>query len=93
MPHERLQEFAVIDYTREMVILALIAGEGKEEILGIAQYGIDDVTHTGEVGVVVRDDFAGPGCRHRAAVLSHLSGQAAGLCWDLPQRCSLKTGP
>jgi len=61
MPHERLQEFAVIDYTREMVILALIAGEGKEEILGIAQYGIDDVTHTGEVGVVVRDDFQGRG--------------------------------
>jgi len=61
MPHERLQEFAVIDYTREMVILALIAGEGKEEILGIAQYGIDDVTHTGEVGVVVRDAFQGRG--------------------------------
>jgi RimJ/RimL family protein N-acetyltransferase len=44
-----------------MVILALIAGEGKEEILGIAQYGIDDVTHTGEVGVVVRDAFQGRG--------------------------------
>jgi acyl-CoA hydrolase/GNAT superfamily N-acetyltransferase len=61
MPHERLQEFAVIDYTKEMVILALIPGEEKEEILGVAQYGIDEGTHTGEVGVVVRDDFQGRG--------------------------------
>jgi acyl-CoA hydrolase/GNAT superfamily N-acetyltransferase len=61
MPHERLQEFAVIDFTKEMVILALIPGEEKEEILGVAQYGIDEGTHTGEVGVVVRDDFQGRG--------------------------------
>jgi RimJ/RimL family protein N-acetyltransferase len=61
MPHERLQEFAVIDYTKEMVILALIPGEEIEEILGVAQYGIDEGTHTGEVGVVVRDDFQGRG--------------------------------
>jgi len=61
MPHERLQEFAVIDYTKEMVILALIPGEEKEEIFGVAQYGIDEGTHTGEVGVVVRDDFQGRG--------------------------------
>jgi acyl-CoA hydrolase/GNAT superfamily N-acetyltransferase len=61
MPHERLQEFSVIDYTKEMVILALIPGEEIEEILGVAQYGIDEGTHTGEVGVVVRDDFQGRG--------------------------------
>jgi acyl-CoA hydrolase/GNAT superfamily N-acetyltransferase len=61
MPHERLQEFAVIDYTKEMVILALIPGEEKEDVLGVAQYGIDEGTHTGEVGVVVRDDFQGRG--------------------------------
>jgi acyl-CoA hydrolase/GNAT superfamily N-acetyltransferase len=61
MPHERLQEFAVIDYTREMVILAVTTDKEKEEILGVAQYGIDEGTHTGEVGVVVRDDVQGRG--------------------------------
>lgn len=61
MPHERLQEFAVIDYTREMVILAVTTDKEKEEILGVAQYGIDEDTHTGEVGVVVRDDVQGRG--------------------------------
>ncbi len=56
MPHERLQEFVVIDYTEEMVILAVHQMEEKEVILGIGQYGIDKNTHTAEVAVVVRDD-------------------------------------
>lgn len=61
MPHERLQEFVVIDYTQEMVILAVI-GEGEaEKIIGIGQYGIDPATHTAEVAVVVRDEYQGRG--------------------------------
>jgi len=61
MPHERLQEFAVIDYTEEMIILA-VTGEGETEaIIGIAQYGIDNTTHTAEVAVVVRDEYQGKG--------------------------------
>jgi RimJ/RimL family protein N-acetyltransferase len=58
MPHERLQEFAVIDYTREMVILATVALEGgeKELVVGMGQFGIDEATHTAEVAFVVRDD-------------------------------------
>lgn len=45
MPHERLQEFVVIDYTREMVIGA----PGQETVIGVGQYGIDETTHTAEV--------------------------------------------
>lgn len=61
MPHERLQDFVVIDYTNEMVILA-VTGEGEtEKIHGIAQYGIDTATHTAEVAVVVRDEYQGKG--------------------------------
>ncbi len=61
MPHERLQDFVVIDHTQEMLILA-VTGEGEtEKIHGIAQYGIDDSTHTAEVAVVVRDEFQGKG--------------------------------
>jgi RimJ/RimL family protein N-acetyltransferase len=61
MPHERLQEFAIIDYTKEMVILAAIEREGKEEVVGVGQYGIDEATHTAEVAFIVRDDYQNKG--------------------------------
>lgn len=62
MPHERLQEFVIIDYTQEMVILATIQKDnGVEEVVGVGQYGIDEHTHTAEVAFVVRDDCQGQG--------------------------------
>ncbi|MEM2870732.1 MAG: GNAT family N-acetyltransferase [Thermoplasmata archaeon] len=61
MPHERLQEFVVIDYTREMVLVAVVESEGREEIVGVGQYGIDESRHTAEVALVVRDDYQGKG--------------------------------
>lgn len=62
MPHERLQEFVVIDYTKEMVILATIKKiEEKEEVIGIGQYAINEDTHTAEVAFVVRDDYQNKG--------------------------------
>jgi len=61
MPHERLQEFTIIDYSREMVILAVLKQREKEEIVGLGQYGIDAATHTAEVAVVVKDDYQNKG--------------------------------
>lgn len=61
MPHERLQEFVVIDYTKELVILAFTQREGIEELVGIGQYGIHEDSHTAEVAFVVRDDYQGQG--------------------------------
>jgi GNAT superfamily N-acetyltransferase len=61
MPHERLQEFVVIDYTREMVILAVLQQDQVEHIVGLGQYGIYEETHTAEVAFVVRDDRQGQG--------------------------------
>ena len=61
MPHERLQEFVVIDYTREMVILASLTNEQKETIVGVAQYFINPVNHTADVAFVVRDDYQNKG--------------------------------
>lgn len=56
MPHERLQEFVIIDYTREMVILAITGTADKERIVGIGQYGVDKESHTAEVAFAIRDD-------------------------------------
>jgi RimJ/RimL family protein N-acetyltransferase len=62
MPHERLQTFAVIDYTQDMVILAINKkGEDKEEVIGIGQYSVDDVTHTADIAFAVRDNYQGQG--------------------------------
>jgi acyl-CoA hydrolase/GNAT superfamily N-acetyltransferase len=62
MPHERLQEFVIIDYTREMVILVVLEHEERnDEIIAVGQYGIDERLHTAEVALVVRDDYQGRG--------------------------------
>ena len=57
MPHERLQEFAVIDYTQEMVIVATVGEQEKEEVVGVGQYGIGQDIHSAEVAFAVRDVF------------------------------------
>jgi len=61
MHHERLQEFVIIDYTREMVILAVIEQLQKDRVVGIAQYGKQEYAHTAEVAVVISDDFQNKG--------------------------------
>ena len=75
MPHERLQEFVVIDYTKEMVILAFEAGgqadKERSELLAVGQYGIDEKSHTAEVALVVRDDYQNQGIGKE--VLSYLT--------------------
>jgi acyl-CoA hydrolase/ribosomal protein S18 acetylase RimI-like enzyme len=61
MPHERLQEFVVIDYTREVSIVALIKSEEKDTIVGMGQYNIDENTHTAEVSFVVNEVYQNRG--------------------------------
>jgi RimJ/RimL family protein N-acetyltransferase len=71
MHHDRLQPFVVIDYSREMVILAVLREEEKETIVGMAQYLIDEKTHTAEVAFVVRDELQGRGIG--ATLLSYVT--------------------
>ena len=57
MPHEFLQKFVIIDYTKEMAILAVMEHGEKEEIVGVGRYFTDKNTHTAEVALAVRDDY------------------------------------
>lgn len=57
MPHERLQQFVVIDYTKEMAILAMAGDEENQKIIGIGRYFIDESKHTAEAAFAVRDDY------------------------------------
>ena len=61
MPHERLQEFVVIDYTKEMVILATIREGEVEKVVGVGQYGINEENRTAEVALVVKDEYQNMG--------------------------------
>ncbi len=71
MPHYLLQDlFLVIDYTREMVVLAVIENEGMETVVGIGQYGIDEKEHTAEIALIVRDDYQDMGIG--SEILSYL---------------------
>ncbi len=61
MPHVRLQEFVIIDYTKELVILAVLRGNDKEIIAGLGEYSINEGTHGAEVAFVVRDEYQNQG--------------------------------
>lgn len=74
MPHERLQEFGVVDYSNSMMILAVIEGDNKETIAGIGQYDMNKGMHTAEVALVVRDEHQNRGVGHELlSYLTHLA--------------------
>jgi GNAT superfamily N-acetyltransferase len=71
MPHERLQEFGVVDYANRMMILAIVEGDSKETIAAIGQYEINEKMHTAEVALVVKDKYQNMGVGHD--LLSYLT--------------------
>ena len=71
MPHELIQKFVIIDYTQQMVILAVISQGEKEVIVGVGQYAIIETTHTAELGFAVRDTYQNKGIG--TELLSHLT--------------------
>jgi acyl-CoA hydrolase/RimJ/RimL family protein N-acetyltransferase len=57
MPHDRLQDFVVIDFTKEIVILAVLPGGEKDTLAGVGQYSINEGTRNAEVAFVVKDEY------------------------------------
>jgi acyl-CoA hydrolase/GNAT superfamily N-acetyltransferase len=56
MPHERLQNFVIIDYTKEVVLVVISGERDNQLVVAIGQYGIDETTHTADVAFAVRED-------------------------------------
>ncbi|MBN1882864.1 MAG: GNAT family N-acetyltransferase, partial [Deltaproteobacteria bacterium] len=54
--HEKLQKFSVVDFNREMVILAVDIENNRESALGIGQYIVDILSNYAEIAFIVRDD-------------------------------------
>ena len=61
MPHDFLQHFVVIDYTRQMAILATIRHEEKEEVIGVGRYALLEDSHFADIAFAVKDDFQNKG--------------------------------
>jgi acyl-CoA hydrolase/GNAT superfamily N-acetyltransferase len=60
MPHEKLQNYVVIDHNTSLA-LVVTAADKRDEILAYGQYEINMPTHTAEVALVVRDDYQNMG--------------------------------
>ncbi|HPS93503.1 MAG TPA: GNAT family N-acetyltransferase [Deltaproteobacteria bacterium] len=73
IPHEDLQKFVVIDYTKQMAVFAILEHEGREEIIGVARYAVEKDLHTAELAIVVRDDH------HNRGIAMELLSYAAYL--------------
>lgn len=71
IPHERLQELCVIDYTKEMVVVAAIKKNTLEKVIALGQYITDEETHTAEIAFVVQDTYQKKGIG--TELLKHLT--------------------
>jgi len=63
MPHKRLQDFVVVDWSRKMEILAIVKEKEKkrETIVGLGQYELIPDNYLAEVAIVVKDEYHGMG--------------------------------
>jgi acyl-CoA hydrolase/GNAT superfamily N-acetyltransferase len=61
LPHEVLQKMVAIDFTKQMVILAVVHEGEQEVVVGVGQYVVMGDTHTAEIALAVRDEYQGRG--------------------------------
>jgi acyl-CoA hydrolase/GNAT superfamily N-acetyltransferase len=61
MPHNILQKFVIIDYSKEVLMLAIVERQGIEELVGMGQYVIDVNTHTAAASFLVGDAWQNRG--------------------------------
>ncbi|HSV75223.1 MAG TPA: GNAT family N-acetyltransferase [Chthonomonadales bacterium] len=57
LPHSERVKLVSVDYDREMAIVVLLRHEGRDELLGVGRYYVDEETRVAEVAFTVRDDF------------------------------------
>ncbi len=61
VPRKTIRRFAVIDYSKEMTILAVLEEGGTETVIGIGQYVVEKGKLAAEISLLVRDDFQNRG--------------------------------
>ncbi|HPS91099.1 MAG TPA: GNAT family N-acetyltransferase [Methanothrix sp.] len=82
MPHDRLQDFGLVDYANRMMILAIVEGDSRETIAAIGQYEINKKMHAAEVALVVKDEYQNMGVGHDLLTyLTRLARRRGMLCF------------
>ncbi len=66
MPHKRLNDFIIVDYNKNMFLIATIKKYSHEIILGLGQYWLNEETMTADVAFIVADKF------HRRGICEEL---------------------
>jgi len=61
MPHPRVQEFTVVDYTRDLILLAFLPKDEDGIPVAMGQFNIMGEAHLAEVAFAVLDDHQGRG--------------------------------
>jgi len=61
MPHDKIQEYVNIDYSREMSVVALAGESGQEKIIAEARFIKDEQSAYGEIAFVVDEAYQGIG--------------------------------
>jgi ribosomal protein S18 acetylase RimI-like enzyme len=61
VPHDFLQKLVIIDYTKQMAILAMIQDGEKEEIVGVGRYSMIEELHIADIAFAVKDDYQNRG--------------------------------
>jgi acetyltransferase len=59
LPRPQAERFAQVDYERQMAIVASLARDGEEDLIGVARYAQLDppVDHMAEAAIVVEDAY------------------------------------
>jgi RimJ/RimL family protein N-acetyltransferase len=57
LDEEFLRRLATVDPTKKAAVVALVGGKGKEQIVGVGRYYVNDDRHTAEIMLTVRDDY------------------------------------
>jgi ribosomal protein S18 acetylase RimI-like enzyme len=61
MPHDKIQAYVNVDYSRVMSVVALTGEPGQETIIAEARYVKDDRSSYGDLAFIVDDQFQGRG--------------------------------
>jgi len=61
VPQKTIRRFTIIDYSREMTILAVVEEGGPETVIGIGQYVVEKGRLAAEISLLVRDDYQNRG--------------------------------
>ncbi len=57
LPHEVIQKFVAIDYTKQMVLLVTVQEGEREVVVGVGQFVVMEEKHTAEIALAVRDEY------------------------------------